>query len=190
MRAIGYQKIRQFSELVSSCRIYEEDTKAHYKIMNEQKGKQQQSRGKPYSAPANKGKKRVNDESRPKIRDTPTEIVCFRCGEKGHKSNTCNRDVKRCFHCGKKGHTIVDCKHDDIVCFSCGEEGHTSPQCKQPKKAPTSGKMFALAGTQTTNEDRLIRGTCFIDNIPLIAIIDTRATHCLLLLIVLQNCES
>jgi len=37
--AIGYQKIRQFSDLVSSCRIYEEDTKAHYKIMNERKGK-------------------------------------------------------------------------------------------------------------------------------------------------------
>jgi len=38
-RAIGYQKIRQFSDLVSSYRIYEEDTKAHYKIMNERKGK-------------------------------------------------------------------------------------------------------------------------------------------------------
>jgi len=48
-RAIGYQKIRQFSELVSSCRIYEDDTKAHYKIMNERRGKQQQSHGKPYT---------------------------------------------------------------------------------------------------------------------------------------------
>jgi len=38
-RAIGYQKIRQFSDLVSSCRIYEEDTKAHYKVMNERRGK-------------------------------------------------------------------------------------------------------------------------------------------------------
>jgi len=38
-RAIGYQKIRNFSELVSSCRIYEEDTKAHYKAVNERKGK-------------------------------------------------------------------------------------------------------------------------------------------------------
>jgi len=56
--AIGYQKIRQFSDLVSSYRIYEEDTKAHYKIMNERKGKQQQSRGKPYNAPADKGKQR------------------------------------------------------------------------------------------------------------------------------------
>jgi hypothetical protein len=42
-RAIGYQKIRNFSELVSSCRIYEEDTKAHYKIVNEKRGKGQQS---------------------------------------------------------------------------------------------------------------------------------------------------
>ena len=57
-RAIGYQKIQQFYELVSRCRVYEEDTKAHYKIMNEWKGKQQQSRGKPYSAPADKGKQR------------------------------------------------------------------------------------------------------------------------------------
>jgi hypothetical protein len=31
-RAISYQKISNFSELVSSRRIYEEDTKAHYKI--------------------------------------------------------------------------------------------------------------------------------------------------------------
>jgi len=36
-RAIGCQKIRQISDLVSSCKIYEEDTKARYKIMNEQK---------------------------------------------------------------------------------------------------------------------------------------------------------
>jgi len=131
-RAIGYQKIRQFSELVSTCRVYEEDIKAHYKIMNELKGKQQQGRGKPYSAPADKGEQWVNDESGPRKRDTPTEIVCFQCGGKGHKSNACSGDVKRCFRCGRKGHTIADCKHDDIVCFNCGEEGHISPRCKQP----------------------------------------------------------
>jgi len=65
----------------------------------------------------------VNDEGRPRKKDTPAEIVCFRCGEKGHKSNTCNHDVKRCFCCGKKGQAIADCKHDDIVFFNCGEEG-------------------------------------------------------------------
>lgn len=40
-RAIGYQQIRVFSELVNRCRIYEEDTKAHYKIMSERRGKGQ-----------------------------------------------------------------------------------------------------------------------------------------------------
>jgi len=63
--------------LVSSCRTYEEDTKAHYKVMSERRGKGQQSRPKPYSAPADKGKQRLNDERRPKRRDAPTEIVYF-----------------------------------------------------------------------------------------------------------------
>lgn len=107
-RAIGYQKIKNFSDLVSSCRIYEEDTKAHYKVMSERRGKGQHSRPKPYSAPADKGKKRLNDERRPKRRDAPTDIVCFKCGEKGHKSNVCDRDEKKCFRCGQKGHTLAD----------------------------------------------------------------------------------
>jgi len=77
-RAIGSSKICQFSKLVSSCRIYEEDTKAHYKVLKERKGKQQDP-GKPYSALADKGKQRVNDERRPKKNEVLVEIVCFRC---------------------------------------------------------------------------------------------------------------
>lgn len=37
--------------------------------------------------------------------------------------------------------------------------------------------MFALTGTQTSNDDRLIRGVCYINNTTLIDIIDTGATH-------------
>ncbi|RHN74107.1 putative transcription factor interactor and regulator CCHC(Zn) family [Medicago truncatula] len=157
-RAFGYQKIRTFSEFVSSCRIYEEDSKAHYKVMSERRGKAHQSLPKPYSAPADKGKQRLNDERRPKRRDAPAEIVCFKCGEKGHKSNVCTKDQKKCFKCGQKGHTLANCKRGDVVCYNCDEEGHISSQCTQPKKIRTGGKVFALTGTQTTNEDRLIRG--------------------------------
>lgn len=82
-RAIGYQKIRDFSELVSSCRIYEEDTKAHYKMMSDRRSKGHQSRPKPYSAPNDKGKQRVNDERRPVKEKGQAEIVCYKCGEKG-----------------------------------------------------------------------------------------------------------
>jgi len=134
-RAIGYQKIQNFFELVSSCRNYEEDTKAHYKAVNERKGKGQQSHPKPYSAPADKGKQRVNDERRPRQKDTIAEIVCYTCGEKGHKSNACTGEVKRCFRCGKKGHTVTESKYNDVVCFNCNEEGHIGSQCKKPKKA-------------------------------------------------------
>ncbi|CAJ2642347.1 unnamed protein product [Trifolium pratense] len=177
-RAIGYQKIREFSDLVSSCRIYEADTKAHYKIMNERKSRSQPSRGKPYSTPADKGKSRVNDERKSVRKAVPNEVVCFNCGEKGHKSNVCDVDAKRCFRCGRKGHMQTECKHSDAVCFNCKEEGHIGSQCTKPKRAQSGGKVFALAGTQTASEDRLIRGTCFINHIPLITIIDTGATHC------------
>ncbi|XP_058747122.1 uncharacterized protein LOC131620120 [Vicia villosa] len=44
-----------------------------------------------------------------------------------------------------------------MICFNCGEEGHIGSQCLKPKKAQASGRVFALAGTQTPNEDRLIR---------------------------------
>jgi hypothetical protein len=141
---------------VSSCRIYEEDTKTHYKIMYERKSKNQQNRPKPYTVPANKGEKRVNDERRPGKKDTHAEVVCYKCGEMGHKSNACSGDVKRCSRCGKKGHDITECKHDDVVCFNCNEEGHIGSQCKKPKKVQSGGKVFALSGTQTADGDRLI----------------------------------
>ena len=57
-KAVGYQKIRVFADLVDSCRIYEEDNNAHYTIISEKRGKHPQSRGKPYDAPAGKGKQR------------------------------------------------------------------------------------------------------------------------------------
>ncbi|XP_058762057.1 uncharacterized protein LOC131635457 [Vicia villosa] len=60
-KANEYQKICNFPDLVDSCRIYEEDNNAHYKIINEKRGKLQHNRGKPYDAPAGKGKQKVVD---------------------------------------------------------------------------------------------------------------------------------
>jgi hypothetical protein len=47
--------------------------------------------------------------------------------------------------------------------------------CKKPKKAV--GKVFALSIEGADQVDNLIRGMCFIYDTPLIAIIDTGATH-------------
>ncbi|XP_050902224.1 uncharacterized protein LOC127112107, partial [Lathyrus oleraceus] len=176
-KAVGYQKIRIFTELVDSCRIFEEDNNAHYKIVSDRRGKQHQNRGKPYDAPVGKGKQGAAPAQRTSRGGDPAGIVCFKCGQAGHKSNVCTAEVKRCFRCGKTGHAIADCKHKEMICFNYGEEGHIGSQCQKPKKSQT-GKVFALTGTQTSSEDRLIRGTCFINGTPLITIIDTGATHC------------
>ena len=145
--------------------------------MSEKRGKQYQDRNKPYDVPAGKGKQKVADGKRTSGGDAPANVVCFKCGKSGHKSNVCTAEVKRCFRCGKTGHAISECTHKEMVCFNCGEEGHIGSQCQKPKKAQTGGKVFALAGTQTASEDRLVRGTCFINSTPLITIIDTGATH-------------
>ncbi|GAU36214.1 hypothetical protein TSUD_363690 [Trifolium subterraneum] len=68
-----------------------------------------------------------------------------------------------------------ECKATTPTCFNCGEEGHKSLECKKPKKV--TGKVFALNGEGADQVDNLIRGTCFIHDTPLIAIIDTGATH-------------
>ncbi|GAU51862.1 hypothetical protein TSUD_416460, partial [Trifolium subterraneum] len=79
------------------------------------------------------------------------------------------------YSCGKEGHKSKECKATTPTCFNCGEEGHKSPECKKPKKV--TGKVFALNGEGADQVDNLIRGTCFIHDTPLIAIIDTGATH-------------
>ncbi|XP_058741124.1 uncharacterized protein LOC131613474 [Vicia villosa] len=177
-KAIGYHQIRVFPNLVDSCRIFEEDNAAHYKIVSDRRGKQSQQRGKPYDTPAGKGKQRTAPGQRTSGGGALAPIVCFKCGKAGHKSTYCTDDVKKCFRCGKSGHMMSECRHKEVVCFNCGEEGHIGSQCQKPKKAQAGGKVFALAGTQTSTEDRLIRGTCFINSMPLITIIDTGATHC------------
>ncbi|CAJ2656658.1 unnamed protein product, partial [Trifolium pratense] len=166
---IGFSQIRDFATLVDKCRICDDDGKAktnYYKAMSDKRGKGQ-DRGKPYG---DKGKK-VVESSGGKKRGGGQ---CYKCGELGHKSYECPKKVDKCFNCGRLGHKSDVCQVK-VTCFNCGEEGHKSPMCKKPKK--TMGKVFALSGDDADQGDNLIRGTCFIYNTPLIAIIDTGATH-------------
>ncbi|XP_050877296.1 uncharacterized protein LOC127081050 [Lathyrus oleraceus] len=63
------------------------------------------------------------------------------------------------------------------TCYNCREQGHISTNYMKPKKDQLRGKVFALFGLETTSTDKLIQGTCYINSIPLIAIIDTSTTY-------------
>ncbi|XP_058774901.1 uncharacterized protein LOC131649168 [Vicia villosa] len=178
-QGIACQKIRNNPELVSRSRIYDNYNRAkiaHYKAVNDRKGNQ--NRGKPYSASADKGKQKAAFGKKPSgggFASNP--IICFKCGTEGHRANECQKDVKKYFKYGKAGHMVADCRTKVPTCYNCGEEGHINTHCQKPKKTQGNGKVFALVGAQSTSEDRTVKGTCFIHNIPLIAIIDTGATH-------------
>ncbi|GAU46351.1 hypothetical protein TSUD_180840 [Trifolium subterraneum] len=165
---IGFAEIRNFTTLVAKARICDEDGKAKSNYFKAVRGKSQ-DRAKPYevkgrgSARSGKGKEKVDGDK------------CYRCGKIGHRSFECKKDKDVCYSCGKEGHKSKECKATTPTCFNCGEEGHKSPECKKPKKV--TGKVFALNGEGADQVDNLIRGTCFIHDTPLIAIIDTGATH-------------
>lgn len=91
--------------------------------------------------------------------------------------NEWNNNVTGCFKCGKIGHYIAYCKSVGPTCYNCGEQTHISTNCQKANKVQSDGKVFSLTGSETTSSDKLIRGTCFINGIALIAIIDIGATH-------------
>ncbi|XP_050890786.1 uncharacterized protein LOC127096237 [Lathyrus oleraceus] len=93
--------------------------------------------------------------------------------ELGHRVS----DVKKYYKCGKSGHLVADCKDNVVTCYNYGEPGHINIHCVKPKKASIGGKVFSLTGTQNSSDERLIRGICYINSTPLIAIIDIGATH-------------
>ncbi|GAU51960.1 hypothetical protein TSUD_417460 [Trifolium subterraneum] len=165
---IGFAEIRNFTTLVAKARICDEDGKAKSNYFKAVRGKSQ-DRAKPYevkgrgSTRGGRGKEKVDNDK------------CYRCGKIGHRSFECKKEKEVCYNCGKEGHKSKECKVTTPTCFNCGEEGHKSPECKKPKKV--TGKVFALNGEGADQVDNLIRGTCFIHDTPLIAIIDTGATH-------------
>ncbi|XP_050892723.1 uncharacterized protein LOC127098223 [Lathyrus oleraceus] len=149
---------------------------AHYKSVSERNANSLY-RGKPYNAPADKGKQRASYERKPSGRRTLASVKCFKSGKLGHCVNECRNNVLRYFKYGKTDHHIAYCKSVEPTCYNYGEKCHISTNCQKPKEVQYGGKVFTLTGSETTSSDGLIQGTCFINNIPMISIIDMGATH-------------
>ncbi|XP_058726800.1 uncharacterized protein LOC131598192 [Vicia villosa] len=108
-RVIGYQQICRFVELVKKCQIYEEDNithSAHYKSLNEKRGKLHHNHKKPYDAPADKRKQKVAEGKKTSGGGDPATVICYRCGGQGHRSNECENKVLRCYRYSKK-HNLI-----------------------------------------------------------------------------------
>lgn len=133
--------------------------------------------GKSYNAPVDIEKQRGEDEKKSKWGETPASVKCFKYGELGHRANECKNNDLKFFKRGKTGHRVVYCRNVVPIYYNCSELGHISTNCQKPKKAQSGGKVFSFTRTETTSDDRFIRGMCFINSIPLIAIIDTSATY-------------
>ncbi|XP_058741352.1 uncharacterized protein LOC131613723 [Vicia villosa] len=118
-KAIGYQHITHFLELVNKSHIYDEDSResaSHYKASNDGKGKGQY-RGKPYD---DKNKK-YGYGGKPSGGGSRAPVKCFKCGVEGHRANECNKKIVKCFKCDMLGHKVVDYKvGSGVTCYNCG----------------------------------------------------------------------
>ncbi|XP_050915059.1 uncharacterized protein LOC127130017 [Lathyrus oleraceus] len=123
-KAMGYQQITGFSELINKSRIYDEDrceSAAHYKFLHDKKGKGK-FQGKSYD-----GKKKAGDGKNPSGGGSHTPIKCFRCGVEGHRAPECPKGDMTYFKCCKQGHKSFDCRvGSNVTCYNCGEQGHIS----------------------------------------------------------------
>ncbi|XP_050914778.1 uncharacterized protein LOC127129679 [Lathyrus oleraceus] len=164
----------------SKCiKIYDEDSRAgssYYKSINDTKGNIQIC-GKSYGTVVDKWKQRVPDKKKQRGGETPTSVRCFNCGEYGYHAPECKSTTVNYFKSGKPGHRAADCRSNNLTCFNYREQCHISTQCEKPKKDQSRGKVFMFPVAEANALDNLIRGRYFINNTPLITIIDTGVTH-------------
>lgn len=166
--------------LVNKCRIQSKDSQtksAHYKSVSENKS-ENKNRGKPYRAPIDKGKQNFQHKAtcgkEASRGATPAAFICFKYGEEMvHHANKHKITSQKSFKCMNQGHRVTECKIIFLTCYNHGEPCYIITQCQKPKKAQSSGNIFALSNADVLKLSNLIRGTCIMNNVRLIAIVDT-----------------
>ncbi|XP_050888712.1 uncharacterized protein LOC127093855 [Lathyrus oleraceus] len=109
--------VAKFKKLVKFCPYYNgaaaEGSKcikirsAYYKSFSGKK-REDQNRGKPYNAPAYKGKQKADQKAiggkQKSGGGTHTSMRCFKCGEFGHRAPERKSTIVNFSKCGKPGH--------------------------------------------------------------------------------------
>lgn len=85
-------------------------------------------------------------------------VVCEKCGEKGHVERRCLKMKLRCNHCGKRGHKKDKCSQLR-ECWNCGEKGHQRNVCKNKRKVEYTKEIhITLKGLLSWYEQKCKKG--------------------------------
>ncbi|GJY14156.1 retrovirus-related pol polyprotein from transposon TNT 1-94 [Tanacetum coccineum] len=116
----------------------EEETRIREKNLNDASGSKVNyvDSGKNNKGNDKKRKGTWNSSKNNKKDNKPlSEVVCYKCGEKGHIRNIyeLKRKLKGTWNSSKNNKK--DKKSlSEVVCYKCGEKGHIKRYCKNPKK--------------------------------------------------------
>ncbi|XP_058784046.1 uncharacterized protein LOC131658809 [Vicia villosa] len=110
-KAVGYQQISRFAELINKNRIYDEysrENASHYKAIIEKKGQ--------YHEKLYDNKKKTGFGGKPSGEGSSAQIKCFKCDVEGHHADECNKSSVKCFECDDhtESHYVSG---SNITCF-------------------------------------------------------------------------
>ncbi|XP_050918841.1 uncharacterized protein LOC127136305 [Lathyrus oleraceus] len=74
-----------------------------------------------------------------------------------HYKRLSEKRGKQNMNCGKSYSAPAD-KDNVVTFYNYAETRHINTHCHKPKQASIGGNVFALTGTQTSSDERLIRG--------------------------------
>ncbi|KAI3514654.1 hypothetical protein L1887_13250 [Cichorium endivia] len=94
------------------------------------------------------------------------EVVCFKCGDKGHFANACPKGFK-CYNCGEVGHKASEC--------TSKEKGSSGGGRKEAPR--TRGRAFQMTEEEAREKANVVSGIFLVNSLPASMLFDSGATY-------------